>query len=174
MPEDISINPVINFYNIITGTLKPSFYRATDIRDICDLCTALQCNSLLDLLNEYLSTLPLLPDLPEGSTNKRKAPLLSSSAKETETGVQSSSSVTTSYASSSSSVVATLVKLERSEPNPDYMDKVGIVKLSSSDEMAMHYCIICQACSAQGSDWEHISKNVINSTMESLYVNLVA
>jgi len=45
---------------------------------------------------------------------------------------------TTSSSSSSSSV-----KLEKTELNADYIDDSGLVRLSSVDEMAVHYCLLC-------------------------------
>jgi len=35
------------------------------------------------------------------------------------------------------------VKLEKTDLNPDYMDSSGLVRLSSAEEMSMHYCLLC-------------------------------
>jgi len=37
------------------------------------------------------------------------------------------------------------LKIDKSQLNNDYLDAAGIVRLDSRDEMALHYCIICDA-----------------------------
>lgn len=41
-------------------------------------------------------------------------------------------------------ISSTQLRLDKSELNTDYIDESGLVRLSSADEMAMHYCLVCE------------------------------
>ena len=41
------------------------------------------------------------------------------------------------------SLAPTAVKLEKTDLNADYIDETGLVRLSSVDLMAVHYCLLC-------------------------------
>ena len=142
MPEEITISQVLLLNKIIfdessTGSdslLELSQEQLSQVRDVSQV---LGCEGILaapssqNPINTTTSG-----TLPTSRGTKRPAPMSSPAKRRPIKTSRGMGAATTSSSSSS-------VKLEKTELNADYIDDSGLVRLSSVDEMAVHYCLLC-------------------------------
>ena len=134
LPREVSVSSVQLLVSLVTNNTRLSpTYSAAQLTSLKEVCSVLDCKPVLDLLNQLGSV-----GLPVVETIKRKAssPL---KRKVKHSRVSTAGSAIPGFAPFPAGV-----KLEKTELNADYVDSSGLVRLSSSDEMAMHYCLICE------------------------------
>ena len=144
MPEEITISQVLLLNKIIfdessTGSDSLLQLSQEQLGQVRDVSQVLGCEGILaapssqNPINETSSD----GTPPSSRGIKRPAPMSSSAKrKPVKTRRGMGGAATTSSSSSS-------VKLEKTELNADYIDDSGLVRLSSVDEMAVHYCLLC-------------------------------
>ena len=139
MPEEITISQVLLLNKIIfdessAGSdvlLELSHEQLNQVRDVSQV---LGCEGILASQSSR-NTASETPPTSRGM--KRAAPMTSSPAKRRPIKTPRGMGAATTSSSSTS------VKLEKTELNADYIDDSGLVRLSSVDEMAVHYCLLC-------------------------------
>ena len=132
LPRELSVSSVQLMVELVTSTARQS-YTAEQLRDLKQVCSVLDCRPVLDILGQMEGLA-----LPVVETVKRKAVSpLKRKSKQPRLGSGSG------QAGSALSSFPAGVKLEKTDLNSDYVDSSGLVRLSSSDEMAMHYCLLC-------------------------------
>ena len=131
LPREVSVSSVQLLVSLVTNNtrLSPS-YTTAQLMSLKQVCSVLDCKPVLDLLAGV--GLPVL----ESVKRKASSPL---KRKVKHPRVSTAGSAIPGFASFPAGV-----KLEKTELNADYVDSSGLVRLSSSDEMAMHYCLICE------------------------------
>ena len=141
MPEEITISQVLLLNKIIfdessTGSDSLLQLSQEQLGQVRDVSQVLGCEGILAAPS---SQNPINENSSDGTSRgiKRPAPMSSSAKrKPVKTRRGMGGAATTSSSSSS-------VKLEKTELNADYIDDSGLVRLSSVDEMAVHYCLLC-------------------------------
>ena len=142
MPEEITISQVLLLNKIIfdessTGSDSLLQLSQEQLGQVRDVSQVLGCEGILAAPS---SQNPINETSSDGTPSrgiKRPAPM-SSSAKRKPVKTRRGMGAAATTSSSSSSV-----KLEKTELNADYIDDSGLVRLSSVDEMAVHYCLLC-------------------------------
>ena len=138
MPEEITISQVLLLNKIIfdetsVGSAPPQLSQE-QLSQVKVVSQVLGCEALLtspssgqssNLIGSSSSPRGLKRSAPSNNPAKRRP-------------IKTSKGMGTATTSSSSSV-----KLEKTELNADYIDDSGLVRLSSVDEMAVHYCLLC-------------------------------
>ena len=132
LPRELSVSSVQLMVDLVTSSSR-QVYTADQLRDLKQVCSVLDCKPVLDLLNQMEGLA-----LPVTESVKRKT---SSPVKRKTKQARVSGGL--AQVSSGLSSFPAGVKLEKSDLNSDYMDSSGLVRLNSSDEMAMHYCLLC-------------------------------
>ena len=136
MPEEVSIKQ-LKILQSILSSINPPDLNSEDLVLLRNLCAALKCDELMSILGDLENNGDYRKHETEKSSDisikKRKA---SSSPRKKTKFIRSEPSV---------SDYPGQVKLEKTELNADYLHADGSVRLSSSDEMAMHYCLLCEA-----------------------------
>ena len=138
LPTQVSVESVGVINSILCSSSPPnlSSEQLLHLKEVCDL---LHCDSILDLVNAESQFIDF--DVSTAGKQKRKA----SSSPLKKKAKQQKTSPTTTSSPIDASKSSVSVKLEKTDLNPDYLDPSGLVRLSSVDEMAMHYCLCCQA-----------------------------
>ena len=146
LPAEVTVQSVLLLTSLLSAAAPPDLSpeEAVSLRD---LCCSLHCSpGLLQLLEEAGAAQQpgpwpreQLQPAPAPATSPLKRKLSSSPNK------KKAKQARVAGAGQQQVGVATPVKLERAELNPDYLDTAGLVRLSSADEMAMHYCLYCEA-----------------------------
>ena len=137
LPSQVSVESV-KILNSVLCSSNPPNMGSDQILLLKEVCDLLYCNSILDLINIETEIIDCDVTIASGK-QKRKASVTPTKKKAKQPKLSSNSSpvdASKSYAS---------VKLEKTDLNPDYLDPTGLVRLSSVDEMAMHYCLYCPA-----------------------------
>jgi len=138
MPEEITISQVLLLNKIIfdetsVGSAPPQLSQE-QLSQVKVVSQVLGCEALLTSPSSGQSS-NLIGSSSSPRGLKRSAP---SSNPAKRRPIKTSKGMGTATTSSSSSV-----KLEKTELNADYIDDSGLVRLSSVDEMAVHYCLLC-------------------------------
>ena len=146
LPAEVTVQSVLLLTSLLSAAAPPDLSpeEAVSLRD---LCCSLHCSpGLLQLLEQVGAAQQpgpwpreQLQPAPAPATSPLKRKLSSSPNK------KKAKQARVAGAGQQQVGVATPVKLERAELNPDYLDTAGLVRLSSADEMAMHYCLYCEA-----------------------------
>ena len=138
MPEEITISQVLLLNKIIfdetsVGSAPPQLSQE-QLSQVKVVSQVLGCEALLTSPSSGQSS-NLIGSSSSPRGLKRSA-TTSNPAKRRP--IKTSKGMGTATTSSSSSV-----KLEKTELNADYIDDSGLIRLSSVDEMAVHYCLLC-------------------------------
>ena len=142
MPEEITISQVLLLNKIIfdestTGSGSLLDLSPEQLNHVRTVSQVLGCEDILSSpssKNPMNSTSSGTP--PPSRGIKRPAPIGNPARRRPAKTSRGTGAATTSLSSSS-------VKLEKTELNADYIDDSGLVRLSSVDEMAIHYCLLC-------------------------------
>ena len=142
MPEEITISQVLLLNKIIfdestTGSSSLLDLSPEQLNHVRTVSQVLGCEDILaspSSKNPMNSTSSGTP--PPSRGIKRPAPIGNPARRRPAKTSRGTGAATTSLSSSS-------VKLEKTELNADYIDDSGLVRLSSVDEMAIHYCLLC-------------------------------
>jgi len=125
----VTVQSVLLLINLVSSQSKTQL--STDqLSLVRELATTLGCTTVLDLTEEREVVVPAdtIENTPKEESLKRKGGVVKRKAKHprlTGPGLPGS------------------MKLEKTDLNPDYMDSSGLVRLSSAEEMSMHYCLLC-------------------------------
>ena len=133
MPTGVSVVAVSLLLNLICSKTVPAL-NSVELQILEDICSTLQCSSIYHMVNRDQSQLQNRKR-KYGVSSPRKANIL----KKPRLPEQQNQDSTATAAQSDNSNV----KVEKRDLNPDYIDNTGLVRLSSVDEMALHYCIMC-------------------------------
>ena len=133
LPEEVSIKQLTLLQSLLSAVNPPNF-NSEDLVMLRNLCLNLKCDELMSILGDFENRVDFsiqATEKPGG--RKRKS---SSSPRKKTKFIRTEPNVSDNPSQ---------VKLEKTELNADYMHPDGSVRLSSSDEMAMHYCLLCEA-----------------------------
>ena len=143
MPEEITISQVLLLNKIIfdessTGSDSLLELSQEQLGQVRDVSQVLGCEGILAAPSSQnpINNTSSGGTPPSGRGTKRPAPMSSPAKRRPIKTSRGMGAATTSSSSSS-------VKLEKTELNADYIDDSGLVRLSSVDEMAVHYCLLC-------------------------------
>jgi len=128
MPDTVTVQSVLLLTNLVST--QPLIPLSTDQQAMVrELATTLGCTLVLDLTKEREVTQQIeqIEISPQDSL-KRKGSSVKRKAKQPRLAGQAFTGA---------------MKLEKTDLNPDYMDSSGLVRLSSAEEMSMHYCLLC-------------------------------
>ena len=136
MPEEVSIKQLTILQSILSSRNPPDL-NSEDLALLRNLCVALKCDELMSILG----------DLENNSDHRKHETEKANETAGKKRKQSSSPRKKTKFIRSELNVSDTPghVKLEKTELNADYLHPDGSVRLSSSDEMAMHYCLLCEA-----------------------------
>jgi len=130
LPEEVSISQVVLLTKLMVEEAGDSPSLARDqLEQVSQLASILGCEGLLP------PPAPAVPPHAPGRGTKRAAPPTAPS------GTPSPRKRPAKAARVAGAPPA--VKLEKTDLNADYIDEGGLVRLSSVDEMAVHYCLLC-------------------------------
>jgi len=128
LPETVTVQSVLLLISLVSS--QPQVPLSTDQLDLVrELASILECTLVLDLTKEREMVVHTEnEDNSAKESLKRKGSIVKRKAKQ---------------ARLSGQAVTGAMKLEKTDLNPDYMDSSGLVRLSSAEEMSMHYCLLC-------------------------------
>ena len=133
LPEEVSIKQLTLLQSLLSAVNPPNF-NGGDLVMLRDLCLTLKCDELMTILGYFENSVDFsIQETEKPSGRKRKS---SSSPRKKTKFIRTDPNVSDNPSQ---------VKLEKTELNADYIHPDGSVRLSSSDEMAMHYCLLCEA-----------------------------
>lgn len=131
MPEEVSVISMSLLLNIICAQTIP-ILNSVELQILKSLCTILHCQNIFNMVNSSQTQGFSIPVKRKMSSSPRKVTMAKQARLEDHCTMEQTNSKQESN-----------VKLEKSDLNADYLDSTGLVRLSSVDEMALHYCIMC-------------------------------
>lgn len=133
MPEEVSIRQLTLLQSLVSSVNPPDL-NSEGLVMLKNVCLTLKCDELLSILGDLGNSVQYLKQESEKAAGKKRKS--SSSPRKKTKFIRTEPNVTDNQSQ---------VKLEKTELNADYLHSDGSVRLSSSDEMAMHYCLLCEA-----------------------------
>ena len=138
MPEGVSIAQLTLLQTLLSSANPPDM-NSEELRLLRNICVTLKCDTIMALLDNFennVDSTKRQQDPEKGNHFCKKRKPSSSPRKKTKFLRMSEANIADNQSQ---------VKLEKTELNSDYLHTDGTVRLSSSDEMAMHYCLLCEA-----------------------------